>query len=636
MSLHLPLAPRRRHTGPLAPVRQWMGALSCGIILAGCAVQPQPLGEDAHSDASQRDRERLAAATEPLDHPVTLAEATARAIRFNMDYRQRMMEEGAAARQLDVANWDMLPKFTLQAGYTARDNDAFSYGVQPDGTKTVSPSTAVERRHWTDSAVFSWNILDFGLSYYRSKQLADQVLIAEERRRKALQNLVQDVRYAWWRAESAERLLPQVDAFLREVDLTIARARLIENRRLLPPIQIIGYRRALLDLAQQITQRRQDLAAARVELATLMNIGPGTPYTIATLPTERQVPDFTAHIDALENLALINRPELREERYRARITDLEHTRTQWSTLVPGLGVDAGYYHDSNRFLVNNSWEQAGIAAAFNLVKVFSLPAIDRSFAAQRTVDEARRLALSSAVITQTRIAAVRFQLLKNEFDVWDEALRDDEQIIRYLSAANQIGLETELEIVRAKARRMVTLMNRDAVHAGLQAAMGRVAYSVGVDSLPDQLDDRSTEGIARALIERVASFESAHFKTPEPVQLRPVRIAAPIGMPDTMTGPFTTALQRALTMARIPTSGDAPAATIETRIDMDPAQDSSRLVKMRVRVVDAEGRSLLDAEQRSMLIEPLDNPQWSALGEGVAYRVIVPILRHLGQPAIVR
>jgi outer membrane protein TolC len=35
------------------------------------------------------------------------------------------------------------------------------------------------------------------MSYYRAKQQADNVNIAEERRRKVLQNIVQEVRDAW-------------------------------------------------------------------------------------------------------------------------------------------------------------------------------------------------------------------------------------------------------------------------------------------------------------------------------------------------------------------------------------------------------------------------------------------------------
>ena len=57
---------------------------------------------------------------------------------------------------------------------------------------------------------------------------------------------------------------------------------------------------------------------------------------------------------------------------------------------------------------------------------------------------------------------------------------------------------------------------------------------------------------------------------------------------------------------------------------------------MKVRLVDAAGKTLLEAEQKSVLLEPIDNLQWGALGEGAGYRVTAPLQRYLGQPAIVR
>ena len=166
-------------------------------LVAGCSVLPVPL------DTAQR--ERIAAEAEaklfegqdPLAGPVTLYEATARALKYQMEYRVRMMEQAVALGQVEVSKFDMLPKLTATADYSTRNNDAFGFGFSPNGTIAANPSASQERSHQTSGVSFTWSLLDFGLSYYRAQQLADQSLIAEERRRKALQNLVQDVRLAW-------------------------------------------------------------------------------------------------------------------------------------------------------------------------------------------------------------------------------------------------------------------------------------------------------------------------------------------------------------------------------------------------------------------------------------------------------
>lgn len=95
------------------------------------------------------------------------------------------------------------------AGYRWRDNDSggTSVGIE-DRVVSLRPSTSEEREHLLADATFSWDVLDFGMSYYRAKQQADNVNIAGEScRRKVLQNIVQEVRDAYWRALGAQRLL---------------------------------------------------------------------------------------------------------------------------------------------------------------------------------------------------------------------------------------------------------------------------------------------------------------------------------------------------------------------------------------------------------------------------------------------
>jgi len=131
------------------------------------------------------------------------------------------------------------------------------------------------------------------MSYFRARQLADQSLIFQERRRKAMQNLVQDVRLAWWRAEAAQRLLPQIEAVVEEVEEAIERSKVIESRKLLPPLQTASLRRALLDLEQQISLRRQELAQARIELASIIGMPPGTDVAVA-IPSAVKMFNWTA------------------------------------------------------------------------------------------------------------------------------------------------------------------------------------------------------------------------------------------------------------------------------------------------------------------------------------------------------
>ena len=595
-------------------------------LLAGCTVMPSPLGADARARVAAEAHEALFAGQEPLAGPLSLAEAMARAIKYQAEYRQRQMERAAAEAQLDVAKFDLLPRLTANAGYTTRNNEAFGFGFTPGGQVATNPSASTERTHRTQSLGFSWNLLDFGVSYFRARQLADQSLIAEERRRKAVQTLMHDVRVAWWRAEAAQRLLPAADALLAEIDRASERTRVIEARKLLPPQQTATLRRALLDLAQQIAFRRQELAQARVELAALVNLPPGSDYRVAGPASDaRPVLDFTADIAKLEALALQVRPEMAEEAYRARIS-ADEARKALAGLLPGVTFDLARNYDSNRFLVNNAWSSAGLTVALNLVRIFSLPALNRSEEAQRKADTARRLAMAMAVLAQTRIAAVRYELVADEFLVWDEAVRDDDLIVTYLASSAQAGIDTELELIRTRARAMASRMNRDLSYANLQASAARVYHSVGFDAAPREDEGKAVAELARLVESRFAELERTNFTRPPALPEAPVAIGDVRGVPARAAAMLREGATRVLEAAKVRI---VEVAAAEVRLDLDAALDGpregrrgARVAVTLVRASRGASASAGTAEFKTTVSEPVDDEQWRALGEGAAYRVL--------------
>ena len=599
------------------------------FILAGCAVNPAPVSREAKDRLADESRERLFSNQESITEPLTLYQATARAIKYQAEYRSKLYEEALSLGQLDVAQFDMLPRLTTNAGYTTRSNDSFGFGFS-NGAIAANPSTSSERSSYTGNISFSWSVLDFGMSYYRAKQLADQSLILEERRRKALQNLVQDVRLAWWRAEAAQRLMPQIEGLLEEVDQAIERSKVIENRKLLPPLQTASIRRALLDLEQQISLKRQELAQARVELSALIGAPPGSEAPIA-VPEESRVKviELTASMDLLESIALRNRPEISEEIYKARVSEAEIQKSLLG-LFPSLNLNFNpFNYDSNKFLVNNTWASAGLGVAFNLIKVLSLPAVNRSAEAQRQFDEARRLAMAMAVLTQTRVASVRYGLLAHEYGVWDDATKDDTQIVGYMSSSAQVGTETEFELIRAKARLMVSTINRDIVGANLEAALGRIYNSIGLDALPREVPDHKVASLAKQLEGTIEGWRQENFSVRPPAPDFPVAIGALEGIPADFASDFRQSIAMIFDLSKIKlTEGTEPRLQVTATIEVDPPRSGSRQARMKISLLDASNQTIqFQSEFKTTLSEPVDAEQWKTLGEGAAYRVVGPLGR---------
>jgi outer membrane protein TolC len=610
-------------------VRSLFG-LTAAAVLAGCAVTPKPLTAQENSEGAQADLASVTAKLEPVSAPMTLAAATARAMRNNLELRVRQMEQAVQAGQADLSRYDMLPRLALSAGYNWRSNDAFGLGYTPAGSVSGTPSSAVERSRATGSAALSWNVLDFGMSYFRARQNADSMLVLEERRRRALQNLVLDVRLAWWRAEAAQRLLPQIDASIERIDQAADRSRVIESHRLMPPLQIVAYRRSLVDLEQQLSVRRQELAQWRAEFAELVGIRPGDSYRIAgpSRIGDTPAPELTARAEDLDAMALERRPELAEERLRVRITR-DEGRRQLLALLPNLSLTAGPSHDSNRFLVNNSWIEAAGAVTMNLLKLLSLPAMQRSQQATEELDRARREALTMAVLTQTRVAVTRYELLRHELGLWNQAFADDRTMLQKLQATQEAGLETELELMRASARLVITEINRDVVHANLEHAAGRVMHSIGFDLVDAQTDAGDETALAAQLTRALGGFEQAHFAQVERLPPGTVGVGNIVGVPAAALSDFQRSMRAVLAAGKFAVDDGAPAVRLEVAVRPQPRQAAGQPVSMKMTLSDgASGNLLQIVQMNTMLLEPVTPDQWRVLGEAAVLRV-ADILQRL-------
>ena len=451
-------------------------------LVSGCAVTPHTITPEEYTQQLDVDLAMLFADQETLEGPLGLYEALVRAMKYNLDYRLKLMEDALSLGQLEVDRYDMLPELVADAGYNWRNNySGASSRSLLSGTESLEPSTSAERYYATGNITMVWNVLDFGVSYIHAQQQANQVLISKERRRKVLQNIVQDVRYAYWRAVSAERLLPKMDALLQGTFAALQRAKMLEKLQLQPPLQALNYQKALLEVIRQMWMLRQDLATAKNELSALINLKPGTQYELAdTGLAQDELPSVPAKIEELEQLALYNRPELIEEHYQARIAALE-VKKAMRRMLPGLELTLGAHRDANSFVFNDNWVTAGYGLSWNLLKLFSGPADIRLARTQQSVDELRRLSLSMAILTQVNLAYQRFQIARKSFEVSRDMMTVETRIQEQMEAQKRAQTGNELDMIRSEASALAIEMQRDLGYAEVQNAFGQLHNSLGID-----------------------------------------------------------------------------------------------------------------------------------------------------------
>jgi outer membrane protein TolC len=474
-------------------------AMACAVLLSACSsLEPKPATDDENFHRIINDQSRMYSDQETVTAPITFYEAAARALKYNLDYRLKLMESALASDLRDVSSHEMLPRLVASAGYSGRNNDSggTSTGIE-DRQVSLRASTSEDRYRELYGLGLSWSLLDFGVSYYRTQQKSDQILMAEERRRKVAQNVLQDVRNAYWRALGAQRLMPEVDKLLMRTHTALTSAREAEQRGLLPRQEILAYQRALLDSIYLLTVRRQDLEFAQAELSALMSLPSGSKMILADM-ADPPLPELRQSMAQLEQLSLEHRPEIMEEWYRKRVNqkDLDIAKAQ---LWPNVSVDFGYRYDSNKYLYNNDWIGTGLQVSMNLMRLLQLPSLNRAEKSQSETDDSRRVALSMAILTQVRVGTLRYQLARQELEFTEESLRVDRSLLDYAVAAKSGELGSELEVIRSEGRYLLSRYQREAAFSSAQAAWGRLYNSVGLDVLPDQIEKHDIKTLAREI-----------------------------------------------------------------------------------------------------------------------------------------
>lgn len=525
-------------------------ASAAALLLAGCSIKPQPLTDAERGAQAQADLKAMFAEQEPLTHPLTLQEAYARALKYNLDRRVKLMEEAVAYDGLNVSTLDMLPKLTAEAGYLSRSNTlAESSRSIATGLQSLEPSTSSDNTRVTADLTLSWNVLDFGVSYFTARQNADRVLIAEEHRRKVAENLIQQVRGAFWRVASAQALGARIDDSIRSAEDALDTSRKVEVQGLRSPLDALRYQRTLLDLLRQLEDVRHKLLIAKTELASLINLPPGQDFTLV-VPAQAQMnyEPLNEPIAHMEQVALLRNPDLRELSYQARIS-VDEVHKSILRLLPGINFDYGGNFDSNSFLVHNFWGEGAARVSWNLFYLLSAPRVIRQADDSVKLAEAQRQAVAMAVLTKLHLAYQQYLDAGEEYARVRELANVDDRIYQQVSNRSEANAQNALERISAEVGAVSSELQRYESYADLQAALGRLYDTLGVDVEAAGVANLDVATLTRSTETIMASWQKGGAG-PAPASAEPDRARMP-ALPASATedGGFLGGVENALRRA---------------------------------------------------------------------------------------
>ncbi len=497
-------------------------AVSILLFASGCAVTPRPLTTQQLAAVNNADREAIRQIVPSVQGTLTLEDAIARTLKYNLDHRVKMLEQAQATGLLEAGRFDMMPRLLADAGYAWRDRDNVRRSEDQNGNVINNQYVSSEREHRTADLAFHWNILDFGVGYYNAKESADRVLIATERRRRAMHTLIQNVRTLYWRAAAADKLGTLVQTTIKQAEAALQVSRTVSGEMVMSPDAALRYQRNLLENLRLLENVDRELAMAHIELAGLIGAAPGERVRLAEpawgqpLPLDVSAPD-------MEELALAHNADLREKHYDARIAALE-TRRALLKLLPNLSFVSGLHYDSDRFLVSNSWADAGLRVSHNLLGVLAAPSRMRAAKAGVQLAQARRMALQMGVLTQVHLARQQYDDALRQYVRASDIYQVDNRLAQFAAGQQKSQMAGELTRISAAVTSILSDVRRYQAMAKVHEAASRIQASVGLEPTIgdlEQMDLTTLVTLVREDLGRILKFG------PEPVLQMPAAVTSP-------------------------------------------------------------------------------------------------------------
>ena len=471
------------------------------LTMSGCLIKPRPMETGEIHARAVKDFLAISAVDEPVAGPIDLYEAMARAVKYNLDAKVKAIQVQLAHQQLNVAHYSLLPHIAANAGFDGRNNFAGGVGQSIlTGRQAVEPFTSSEKNVVSGNLALSWDVLDFGLSFVRAQQAADNVLVAEEEKRRLAVRLIQDVRGAYWRAVSAERVLPRIQLLDDSVEKALESTKRIVGQKLQAPLTPLNYQRDLLNIQREVRRLFRELSTAKAQLAAMMGLPPGTPFDLVMPPRETVIPVVNLDSQKMEEQALMLRPELRTIDYKKRINAKE-AKAVFLELFPNLKVSLGGYYNSNSFLLYQNWLSYAAQASWNLLSVFRAPAKLKAIEANGHMLDVQSLALSMSILTEIHVGATQFVLAKQEYQDARNYQQTQTAIVEQTKNLWLTQRTNDLTLIRERANDVAADVRLDTARAGLETAYATLMASMGEEAVPASMAEQSVAQLTESIRE---------------------------------------------------------------------------------------------------------------------------------------
>ncbi len=497
---------------------------------------------------------------------LSVDQAVELSLKYNLNLWLSRQEQAIAKELRNSALLRMLPQFNFNIAGTGRDapNASSSVGLftgQQAQLTTYSYSSAEQNTAWGFGML--WNVMDFGVSFYRWQQNSNQLAIAGQDLRRARQNVMFDTRMAFWKAlalrevvNKAQSIEAEIDNKLQDIEKRISSGNITEN-------QVYDIKYKLLKYKQGMITYQENYKIAQAELTRVMGLPLGAKFTLAGLPDGSAIirPEVFERSRELEKTALLNRPELFQEDLKEKISHTE-ARLTLLQMLPTPTMLVRHNDDDNSYLYYNNWTSWAMDVSWNLLAVPSRIMEFRGHKKRAEFVKKRRMAMAVAVLTQLHIALIDYDHTLEKYLLSSKlSTTIDKAVQAHLKNMGKGKEFTESQLLAKKVQDVEEYANCMNLYAQLMAAQARVCNTVGLDTLDGEIYAQAVSSSSEEITQNTQALEDSLARSGDYPSTQVVSYAS-IAEP-------ATAAEETDNLADIPEWKDEKTLTYKEAVELD-------------------------------------------------------------------
>jgi len=431
---------------------------------------------EVRQDHSQKDEDYLYQRAILPDKPLTLMDIIEIAYQLNLDLQVKELDWAIQEEVATGETLKMLPAFIYTSDHSHRNNSTASTQITPS-TGVISPplTSSTQTDHRWDYTL-TWNLLDFGLSYFRSRAELDRAQVARFQYEKVKQNLVLNIYKSYWRAIAAKVTAEHsrnIIELSQKVQETVQKD---TKERLISSLQGYQTQDQMLQIQKRLNYFENVYYEAKAELAGLMGIPAALCFELA--PVELADMPELYDLCRMEEIALESRPELYGADFEGRIS-ADQVHIELLQMFPTLSLFQGFHTDKNPFLVNSNWTIVGVQTVWNLLSLpqhfaHTLAAKGRQYQTYES-----RLALTIGVLSQVNLAYWKFQEVLQQYNLQLEIYTVQKRLAEATKKQHLYGEIGIVDVVRTEGDAISSEAVLLQLYGDLQIALEQINFAMG-------------------------------------------------------------------------------------------------------------------------------------------------------------